>query len=85
VIVLQVPQGHYSIKDTRFLVPTLHMFDERSREFLIDQPQCRRFHRAQWQVIEVGDAATAPFGYEWYQVGQDGFLQLHSADYDSSD
>jgi hypothetical protein len=44
------------------------------------------YHRASWVVLpDVPEHKTAPWGHEWYAVTEAGTLQMHSADYDSSD
>jgi len=86
VIVVQVPQGYYKHGgDARFLVETLLTFAATDDQFLLDQPQCRKYHRQAWAVLDVSDDAKAPWGHEWYRVGEHGYLQFHSAEYDSSD
>ena len=88
--VLELPQGHgwksYEGKTLDEAVTQLRQWDE---DFIVQLlpklPNIRQTHRPSWVKLEVPDTATAPWGTEWYRVGEDGRLFLHSADYDSSD
>jgi len=83
--ILQIPQGYARNLSGRSKVKTLEEFAQRDVEFLFNFPSCVPYHRPAWLELEVPDDKTAPWGHEWYQVLPDGTLQMHSADYDSSD
>lgn len=82
--VLQLPQGHYRNLTGMPEVEAVGMFVSDDLAFLEKHPDCKPYHRQLWQEIEVKDTEKAPWGCEWYRVDQDGNLQFHSADYDSS-
>ena len=44
----------------------------------------RRHRWPAWREMDVADDVRAPWGFEWYAVGDDGRLTWHSAHYDSS-
>ena len=83
--VIELPQGHPSyVGWTREqLLNYLHHRDIDSQAAHPDW-----YHQPSWREREIPDhevaMARAPFGCEWYAVGDDGRLFLHSADYDSS-
>ena len=85
MIILQIPQGYASGMEGQPKLQVLALFAARDAEFLLQHPQCLPYHRPAWLELDVPDDKTAPWGHEWYQVLPDGTLQMHSADYDSSD
>jgi len=83
--VLQLPQGH--VRPADFAGQTLDdaLLDLRAWDAAFTEKfQLQAAHRPSWQELDVEDGARVPWGYEWYRVGDDGRLFLHSADYDSS-
>ena len=83
--VLEIAQGHarpraydgVPLEDARL---DLRAWDE---EFFAKHPKAYRWPA--WQERDVADDARAPWGFEWYRVGDDGRLATHSAHFDSSD
>ena len=57
----------------------LRAWDE---EFYAKHPQT--YCWPAWREMDVADDVRAPWGFEWYAVGDDGRLTWHSAHYDSS-
>jgi hypothetical protein len=82
--ILQLPQGHYGDLTGMPELEAIAQFVVDDLTFLERNPQCAKYHRQLWRELDVKDTATAPWGYEWYVTDEDGRLQFHSADYDSS-
>ena len=84
--IIQIPQGYWNDLSGTSQAEALGAFVKRDAEFLQQHPQCAKYHRPSWVVLpDVPEHRTAPWGHEWYSVTEDGTLQMHSADYDSSD
>ena len=82
--ILQLPQGHYGDLTGMSMLNAVAMFTVDSLAFLAKHPQCQPYHHPLWRELEAKDSETAPWGYEWWLVNEDGKLQRHSAYYDSS-
>jgi hypothetical protein len=83
--IIQIPQGYWNDLSGTSQAEALEAFVKADAEFLQRHPQCAKYHRPSWVVLEdVPEHKTAPWGHEWYAVVNDS-LQMHSADYDSSD
>jgi hypothetical protein len=82
--ILQLPQGYYGDLTGMPELEAIAEFVIQDLTFLERNPQCAKYHRKSWQEIEVRDTETAPWGYVWWTIDEDGKLRLHSAHYDSS-
>lgn len=83
--ILELPQGYYTDLTGLPRVGVLEQFARDAAAFLEKFPGARPYHRPCWREFDVPDTTKrAPWGYEWYTVDDQGLLQSHSAQHDSS-